>query len=127
MFFKILVDPYFLISTVPVLEGYRRRGGPGLTACCFARAAFPEKNHVRDDIRPGIFLESRLGKTNRPEKVRPVGKVIPRPVFDRIHGVPACDKHKETSGLHPVNGFSEKIVMKGKPVLGILSVRNDLG
>ena len=127
MFFKVLVDLNILLNAIFVLETYSRCGCPGLAAYGFTRTALSEKNDICDNICSGVFLECRLWKANGPEKVRPVGQILSRPIFHRVHGVPACDKHKKAARLNPVYGLRKKIIVERKPVFRVFRVRNDLG
>ena len=88
------------------------------------RIPFLKKQNVRYNICPGIGPESVVGQADSAQKVRPFRQIFSGILTFCVHGVPAGDKGRNTSGAYLVQHFGGEIVMDTEMVFVVGSVRN---
>ena len=86
-----------------------------------------QEDDVGNDVGACICAESIIGKADRAEELRPLGKIFPGGRRLRVHGIPARDEGHHASRPYLVESLRKEVVMDGKAELVIGLVADPVG
>jgi hypothetical protein len=81
---------------------------------------FLQKDDVGCDFRTCVFLESRIGKADSADQVRPVGEILPDRVVLLVHRVTARDERDNPARSHLVDGLRKEVIVDGLRLRGFI-------